>query len=223
MRTPVKFVPLERWPHKPTANPEKSKFKITPTRMYELLDLELRKLSARDVLFQTFHNAGAIRSDGQPRSNSYPSQPGFILTFKNKSGEILSFPCDTYRTMEENLYAVALSLEALRRVDRYGVTRNQEQYRGWKQLPSGAGPVGETYDTSLAFFADVTDEKLDEITGLCAGSEAASGLAIEMLYRRAAKKLHPDMGGSQADFQRLQECMRIIKDTRQARAEYPES
>jgi hypothetical protein len=37
---------------------------------------------------------------------------------------------------EANVRAIALALEALRKVDRYGVTKRGEQYAGWKALPS---------------------------------------------------------------------------------------
>ena len=32
---------------------------------------------------------------------------------------------------------MALTLEALRKMNRYGVTRNDQQYRGWKAIGSG--------------------------------------------------------------------------------------
>lgn len=40
----------------------------------------------------------------------------------------LSYPCDTFTTLQDNLRVIALALEALRMVDRYGVTRRGEQY-----------------------------------------------------------------------------------------------
>ena len=37
---------------------------------------------------------------------------------------------------------------------------------------------------------------------------------IDRAYRHAAKKLHPDAGGSTADFQRLQEARRLLDGVR---------
>jgi hypothetical protein len=37
---------------------------------------------------------------------------------------------------------------------------------------------------------------------------------IDRAYRQAAKKLHPDAGGSTADFQRLQEARRVLDGVR---------
>jgi hypothetical protein len=48
---------------------------------------------------------------------------------------------------QHNVRAIALGLEALRKVDRYGITRRGEQYAGWKALPAGIG-IGATHMTS---------------------------------------------------------------------------
>ena len=37
---------------------------------------------------------------------------------------------------------------------------------------------------------------------------------IDRAYRQAAKKLHPDAGGSTADFQRLQEARQLLDGVR---------
>lgn len=48
------------------------------------------------------------------------------------------FAVDTYTTWQDNLRAIALGLEALRKVERYGITRGTEQYTGWKMLTARA-------------------------------------------------------------------------------------
>jgi len=55
-------------------------------------------------------------------------------------------PCDSFRDWEANLRAIALSLEHLRAVDRYGVTtEEEEQYTGWLRLPA-AGATDEAVE-----------------------------------------------------------------------------
>jgi hypothetical protein len=54
-----------------------------------------------------------------------------------------------------NARAIALGLEALRKVDRYRITKRGEQYTGWSALPP-ATPMGAakmTADDALEFFA----------------------------------------------------------------------
>lgn len=47
------------------------------------------------------------------------------------------FAVDQFPTWQDNLRAIALGLDALRRVQRYGIVKEDEQYTGWKQLTGG--------------------------------------------------------------------------------------
>jgi curved DNA-binding protein CbpA len=49
----------------------------------------------------------------------------------------------------------------------------------------------------------------------------ATETEIKQAYRTACKKLHPDMGGTDADFQALNEAYKVLSDPRQ-REEYDE-
>lgn len=44
------------------------------------------------------------------------------------------FAVDTFVHWQDNLRAIALGMEALRKVARYGIVKGNEQYSGWKQL-----------------------------------------------------------------------------------------
>lgn len=93
------------------------------------LNRETRALEARNVRVQIAVPASRFRQDGMPYADAKPEHPGLILTMDTKHGA-LSYPCDTYPTWQDNLRAIAFSLEALRKADRYGVTKRGEQYRG---------------------------------------------------------------------------------------------
>jgi hypothetical protein len=68
-----------------------------------------------------------IRVDGLPRSNArYGSHPGAIVSFDSRRGP-LRYATDEFTEWKANLRAVALSLKALRDVDRYGVSKRGEQ------------------------------------------------------------------------------------------------
>src|SRR5690606_5164123 len=77
-----------------------------------------------------------IRLDGLPRANARPGHQGVVLAFDSKYGP-LKYATDTFDRWQDNLRAIALGLESLRRVDRYGITKRGEQYTGWRQLPAG--------------------------------------------------------------------------------------
>jgi hypothetical protein len=61
-----------------------------------------------------------------------------------------SYRRDPMESWQHNVYAIAKSLEALRLVDRYGVTRRGEQYTGWKALPAGSGEVSTHMNRDMA-------------------------------------------------------------------------
>lgn len=105
-----------------------------------LLVRELEHLKAESVILEVDLREQDLRLDGMPRANARASSPGVILTLINvpvAGGLTLRYPCSTFRTWEANVRAIALALEALRKVDRYGVTKRGEQYAGWKALPVG--------------------------------------------------------------------------------------
>jgi hypothetical protein len=66
--------------------------------------------------------------------------PGVRIAFESKYGP-LTYATDEFVTRPARLAdqrpRIALALQALRAVDRYGVTKRGEQYTGWKALPAG--------------------------------------------------------------------------------------
>lgn len=111
---------------------EKSQFQATYGRTLQDLDRELSHLSAKDVTIQAGYTPDKIRLDGWPYSTARPEHPGLIIQFRSK-GEILTFKSFRFRSFEENIRAIALTMDALRRVARYGVVEGQ-QYHGFKQI-----------------------------------------------------------------------------------------
>jgi hypothetical protein len=98
--------------------------------------------------------------------------------------------------------AIALALEALRKVDRYGVTQSGEQYRGWQALPSPTASPGDeikTREDALAFLRRVIGGRADK-------------LPAEQAIREASKATHPDAGGNSDDFKRAMKCEQILLD-----------
>jgi hypothetical protein len=140
------FKPLHQWSGSRTKDDERKfgAFKVAWLSTLDLLEHELGKLRASHVVIEIEDPEAhkRMRNDGSMTlSDKYwPDKAGVVLTFESPKGNI-SMPCDRYRNWRDNLRAIALSLEALRAVDRYGVTRGNEQYRGWAQLEA---PTTET-------------------------------------------------------------------------------
>lgn len=201
MALQARFVPLvESQPT--TKNRKRAPFRVSYQFRLDLLEAELKKLGATDIVIQAQFEAREIRNDGWPRSTARPKGPAIVLSFKSSKGP-LSFPCDTYTDWEDNLYAIALSLEALRAVDRYGVTQRAEQYRGWTQLPPPAEPKAFANNLEASAW-------LARTAGVVDGRPLV-GDALRKAIRIAAKLLHPDSGGSAEAFHHLQDAVRLLR------------
>lgn len=199
----VRFVPLEKWPGSSTPNRKASPFAVKYAKLLSDLERELKHLRARDVIIQAFVRPEDIRNDGWPRSSARFYGPGIILSFLNAKREQISFPCDTFKNWDCNLRAISLTLTALRSIDRYGVTKGSEQYAGWKRL--GAPAQESKKDTEWAF------SHLAAMAGVEPRAIRGNRVAIDLAYRSAAKRCHPDTGGNTEAFQLLQEAMNILR------------
>lgn len=194
------FRPISQWPGLPTAARQYSRFKAGYQATLQLLATELEHLKATDFIIEIAAPDRDIRLDGMLRSDASVTAPGVIVSFNSKHGP-LRYPCDAFTDWQSNLRAIALALEHLRTVDRYGVTKRGEQYRGWKQLPA----EGEL----------TVQQAANVITSLGGGSTEDTMRLPEYFqdaYRRAAKACHPDMHPNRGDdFQRLQNAVGVLK------------
>jgi hypothetical protein len=185
----MRVVPLGEWPGALTPRRERSRFDSTLSSTMETLRREISALGGRDVALQVAIPASQFRLDGYPRATARAEHPGVILTLESKHGA-LSYPCDTFDRWEDNLRAIALALEALRKVDRYGVTKRGEQYRGFLAIEGAtAAPAGfATAGDALAWLSDFTGER---------------DCSVRQIVRIAQREAHPDQGGDAGDFQRV--------------------
>jgi len=200
----LRFVPCEKWSGERTKSRRYDQFRSTYVQTLDLLEQELNYLRAREIVLQAFISWQDLRNDGLPRSDAKFVDPGVILTFDSASGP-LSFPCDRYTDWQANLRAIALWLEALRAVNRYGVTRHAEQYQGWKKLAAPNGPAPMVRDEAAAFVA--SHSGAPEIWPRVKADKSVRDDA----YRLAARACHPDGGGTHERFVKLQEAMRILE------------
>ncbi len=196
----VRFRPMGPIAKKPRTN---SRFKSTYTDILDKLEGELIKLNARNLVIEAGYELAQIRNDGWPRSSARPSHPDVRLSF-NSRGKEMAFPCSTYATIDDNLYAIALTLERLRDINRYGVTQEDQQYRGFTALPAPESARFDKYKAAnlLAFLAG---------QGHSNGNILADPEAREAAYKVVVKKVHPDMGGSRETWDRVQEAIGVLR------------
>lgn len=81
----------------------------------------------------------AARKATHPDASGYDSTADFQAVMATREHGRAVFATDQYEKWEHNVRAIALTLEALRAVDRYGATQGR-QYAGFmQQLTAGAG------------------------------------------------------------------------------------
>jgi hypothetical protein len=196
----ARFQPLPKWTRKPALGRQNAHFKTPYKKTLDKLEYELGRLDARDIRIEAGYERSQISNDGWPRGGMRPSHPGVVLYFETKDGA-MCFPCGTYGRLEDNLHAIALTLENLRAVDRYGVTLGHEQYRGFLALPPAAS-------TSDAWTIDRAAEWLNLQSGRV--GTLHSEITYRAAYRDVAARLHPDAGGSPDQWQVLQKVKQLL-------------
>jgi hypothetical protein len=134
----VTFRPLDR-PPAAIGGTRRSPFTASWSSTVELLARELRMLAPKTTIMEIDLRDIDFRNDGLPRADRHARTPGIVLTMiRTRHGHDLRYEVVEFDRWHDNVRAIALGLEALRAVDRYGVTRRGEQYAGWKALPMSA-------------------------------------------------------------------------------------
>ncbi|HVM30751.1 MAG TPA: hypothetical protein VM305_08315 [Candidatus Limnocylindrales bacterium] len=167
---------MPAWPYPETPAYERRSrwtFKAGWANTLTLLEREIEHLDGREVILGGGFREQDIRLDGLPRSDARdPAFPGIEISFELPDRRRLVYATDVCDHWQHNVRSIALGLEALRAVNRYGITRRGEQYAGFAQLPPG-GPDPDRGRRLV---------------------EAAGGMT------QALKRHHPDHGGEARDF-----------------------
>lgn len=193
------------WYHRPAAP-----FGGTYQRTLVDLDREIRHLEGTDPFLQLVVADADLRLDGQLRSGARVDHPGVILTFQTKKHGPLTYGTDRYDHWHGNLRAIALGLDCLRRVERYGIAERGQQYAGYRELGTGiALGQGAMTREEAADFLIAYGEWGDVVAELDAILDAGPDV-IDSYYRHAAKTLHPDVGGDPDLFRRLTQARDLL-------------
>ena len=119
------------------------------------------------------------RLDGLPRSNqARPGDPGVCVYWKPAKSPMRCMAVDRYDEVQDNLAAVAATLEAMRSIERHGGAAILDRaFTGFAALPA---PVGGKRDWWTVLELPST----------------ASQAEIRDAFNRLAREHHPDRGGT---------------------------
>lgn len=142
---------IRTWPTARTPERERrsSPFRAPLSDTLALLRRELRMVRATDVAMEIAlpgdpeTNPTDWRNDGKPRAHARPDHPGVVVVFSSPVAEgQVRVATDRFVTWQDNLRAIAKTLEHQRAFERYGTAMRGEQYAGFAQITAG-GPDPE--------------------------------------------------------------------------------
>lgn len=155
----------------------KRKAPLTAADAAVRLEQELDRLGAEDAKLSTSQK---LRLDGTPRSDlSEPTDVGAAVYF-TLHGKPRCLACDKWIRVADNIAAIAQHIDALRRIERYGIGTLDQAFTGYTALPPVGGTQGGDWRAEMGFQPGETPT-LD---------------TLEARYRQLLKLRHPDRGGS---------------------------
>lgn len=173
----IAFRPLAPRP-RPAGGRRRSPFSGSYESTIDLLLREVDALGATEITIEADVPASAIRRDGMLSARARPIDPTIAVAFVTKRRGPLRFETGVFDDWHSNLRGIALGLEALRKVDRYGIADTGEQYAGWAALPASTIGFGS---------ADAAATWLRAMAG-----DTASLRTLRHSYRTLAQRWHPD-------------------------------
>jgi len=138
------------------------------------LEDEVRKLGGINLIISTNmkvrKDGGIIVGQAEPRDAGVAA----YFTYNEKP---MCFACDQFETVRENIRAIALTIESIRAIERYGASDMMERaFKGFTAIPEKAG---EYWRDVLQFPPE----------------QKVTAADIETAFKRLAHVAHPDKGG----------------------------
>jgi hypothetical protein len=170
------------WPR--TENPKRSAFQTPGGKAINNLLMQLNRMGATNIVISS--NV-MLRRDGLPYANQRRPEDSGVAVYFTLKGLQQCIPCDRWNSVDDNIHAIGLTVEALRGLERWGAKEMVDAaFQGFRALPAPS-----TESLSSGWWT---------VLGI---SPTASRSEIESAYRLLVKKHHPDMGGDPELFKRL--------------------
>lgn len=173
-------------------------FQVSMQRAFRNIQTQLSRMGVDDyrITSGTDHQSADPDMPYQNAPNQ-PEDPGVVVRW-TIDGEQYAAPCDRWNNIRDNAQAIAKYLDAKRALDRYGVSTVESEFRA-QALPSGeedavvvAGTGGDPPHEVLGVAPDAPDE------------------VIRAAARRLAANEHPDKGGDEREFKKIQKAKEAL-------------
>ncbi len=177
------------WPR--TNSPEISRFKITFDRARTDLHIELERLGASNVVLSTNVE---LRLDGHPYASRRPPEDKGVAVYFSYRGKSMTFACDRWNKIEDNIQSIRKTIEAIRGIERWGAS--------------------DMIERAFSGFTAVEDKSAKKRTWyeILECQENDSPEHVRRSFLRLSAKYHPDkVGGCVVAFKRLSVAYREYK------------
>jgi hypothetical protein len=122
-----------------------------------------------------------LRRDGLPYSGQKPPADVGAAVYFLRKGKQMTFACDRWDRVQDNIHAIAKTIDAIRGIERWGSSDMMERaFAAFEALPA--------------------PEQWWQVLGV---RSDATVFEIDRAYRDLAKDAHPDRGGSDEQMSRL--------------------
>lgn len=122
-----------------------------------------------------------LRRDGLPYSGQKPPQDVGAAVYFLRKGKQMTFACDRWDRVQDNIHAIAKTIDAIRGIERWGSSDMMERaFAAFEALPA--------------------PEQWWQVLGV---KPDATVFEIDRAYRDLAKQAHPDSGGTDEQMSRL--------------------
>ena len=192
------------WPSGFEQTPERDR---SPNRSFEVsfrvaiedLADEMGRLDADEWRLST-----ALDHQSQNPNYPYPNQPepddpGVALRWTMDGGQY-AVACDAHTRVRDNLRTIGLYVREKRKMETRPVETGESEFANARLPPA---------DQEDVVVAGADSEPAYEV--LEVDADAADDV-VEAAFRAKAKDVHPDQGGSRAEWQRLQEAREVMLD-----------
>jgi len=134
---------------------------------------EIGRLGGKNLIISTDMRT---RIDGEPMANAREPEDTGASVYFDLNGKTVCLACDKWLRLWENLYSIAKTIDAMRAIDRWGVS--------------------DLLDRMFTGFIAITDGSEKQWFDVLGVDKNASEEEVKKAYRERMRNAHPDAGGS---------------------------
>ena len=192
------------WPSGFERTPERDRspnrsFEVSLTDAIEDLAGEMDRLDADEWRLSTALDHQSQNPNYPYANQPEPDDPGVALRWTMDGGQY-AVACDAHSRVRDNLRTIGLYVREKRKMETRPVETGESEFANARLPPA---------DQEDAVVAGAGSEPAHEVLEVAA--DAADDV-VEAAFRAKAKEVHPDQGGSRAEWQRLQEAREVMLD-----------